>query len=66
MKNREKYAQEIIDIALSRDRIAIKNGRPIGCSDIFCRDCELLLGCRYSTLDAEIKSLRAWAEAEAE
>lgn len=37
MLNREKYANEIIDIA-ARSRLALKNGRPVQCLDIPCAE----------------------------
>lgn len=39
MLNREKYANEIIDIA-ARSRLALKNGRPVQCLDTPCTECD--------------------------
>ena len=66
MKNREKYANELIECALSADATGIKDGKPIPCKDIFCRECGLDNVC--SALDNEemLEALHAWAEAEAE
>lgn len=40
MKNREKYAKEIIDIALDRGHIAVnKENKVVCCEEISCIDC---------------------------
>lgn len=39
MLNREKYANEIIDIA-AQSRLALKNGRPVQCLDTPCAECD--------------------------
>lgn len=42
MKNREKYAKEILNIALEHDAVAVtrKDGIVMGCSQIeYCEDC---------------------------
>lgn len=46
MLNREKYANEIIDIA-ARSRLALKNGRPMKCLGTPCEECDFysLAGC---------------------
>lgn len=38
MKNREKYADEIIDIAV-RSRLALKDGKPFPCASMKCSEC---------------------------
>ena len=54
MKNREKFAEQIIDIALQRDEIAVNltSGEPCACEKTRCsewlfsesnKDCEVLL-----------------------
>lgn len=59
MKNKEKYAKEIIDIACSGDRIAVieKSGRIVSCGSILCSKC------LFSYYDC-IKKTREWAESE--
>lgn len=61
MKNREKFAEQIIDIALQRDKIAVNltSGEPCACREIKCSEC--LFGGR----NCEV-SLREWAEKEYE
>lgn len=61
MKNREKFAEQIIDIALQRSKIAVNltSGKPCSCREIKCSEC--LFGGR----NCEV-SLREWAEKEYE
>ncbi len=61
MKNREKFAEQIIDIAIQRNKIAVNltSGEPCACREIKCSEC--LFGGR----NCEV-SLREWAEKEYE
>ena len=59
MKNKEKYAKEILEIACSGVRIAVdKNtNKPVRCKDLCCFDCLFDKGdCRERTKD--------WCESE--
>lgn len=58
MKNREKYAEQIIDMSLNDIKIAVdKEGRLCDCNEIDCNDCMFCSpGCR--------KKLKEWAEQE--
>lgn len=63
MKNREKFAEQIIDIALQRNKIAVNltSGKLCACEEIKCSEClfnEESKGCRVL--------LREWAEKEYE
>lgn len=63
MKNREKFAEQIIDIALQRKGIAVNltSGEPCNCTEIRCPECLFegkSKGCRVL--------LREWAEKEYE
>lgn len=58
MKNREKYAQEIIDMVLDGDFIAIVNGTPRICENIDCNDCD------FAGLADCWTKVREWAESE--
>lgn len=60
MKNKEKYAKEIIEIACSGNDVAVckSTGKPIDCYDIECDECSLL-GDKSCT-----KLRREWAESE--
>lgn len=59
MKNKERYAKEIIEIACSGDDVAVckYTGKPIDCYDIECDEC--LFGDKSCT-----KLRREWAESE--
>lgn len=62
MKNKEKYAKEIIEIACNGDVLAVSKvtGKPIGCKNISCKDCN-----NYNDfLICEEKRLREWSESE--
>lgn len=50
MKNREKYAKEILDIACTGHIVAVKNGVPCMCKAISCSECDLntTAGCDYN------------------
>ena len=58
MKNREKYADEIIDIAVS-SKLALKDGKPIPCTSMRCSECGFLIpdhSCEYKA--------RKWLDSE--
>ena len=63
MKNREKFAEQIIDIALQRDGIAVNltSGYPCACEKLRCSEC--LFGGKKK--NCEVLS-REWAEKEYE
>lgn len=58
MTNREKYAEQIIDMSLNDIEIAVdKEGRLCDCNEIDCNDCMFCSpGCR--------EKLKEWAEQE--
>lgn len=64
MKNREKWAEEIIDIALSGDWMGIVNGKPVACRGVDCKTCDMFDICSEDP-EAEAAFRREWAEAEA-
>ena len=41
MKNKEKYANKIVEIGIKGSRIAIINGKPAACDLIACEECDL-------------------------
>lgn len=43
MTNREKFAEQILDIACNSEKIAVdkKTMKPVSCNDIRCEDCYL-------------------------
>lgn len=62
MKNKEKYAKEIIEIACSGNILAVSKatGKPIACKKISCEDCN-----HYNNFPICVeKSFRTWAESE--
>ena len=60
MKNKEKYAKEIMDIACSGNRIAVMKGswRIVPCDGVLCSVC---LFC--DSIDCR-KNIKEWAESE--
>ena len=58
MKNREKYADKIIDIA-ARSKLALKDGKPVPCVSMKCSECGFFsvdYSCRHNVckwLDSE-------------
>ena len=58
MTNKEKYADEIIDIAV-RSKLALKDGKPIPCASMRCSECGFFSpdhSCRFNAcewLDSE-------------
>ena len=60
MKNKEKYAKEIMDIACSGNRIAVMkgSGRIVPCDGVLCSVC---LFC--SSIDCR-KNIKDWSESE--
>lgn len=63
MKNREKFAEQIIDIALSGGSIAInmETGKPCDCNKTECTDCIF-----YSKREECSDAIKEWAEKEYE
>lgn len=41
MLNKEKYAKEIVELAVKNEIIALKDNKPINCRKIKCNDCRL-------------------------
>lgn len=62
MKNKEKFAKDILEIACNGDAIAVSKttGKPNRCGNVVCEDCMRYTG---RTGCAE-KRLREWAESE--
>lgn len=42
MTNKEKYRDKIIEIAINTGLFCIKNGEPVLCTEIKCKDCDFL------------------------
>lgn len=59
MLNKEKFAEEIIEIACVWSRVAVVNGKPRRCSGLACNDCDFG-NCCGDCADRTI----AWANSE--
>lgn len=59
MKNKEKFAKEIIEVACSGRLLAVSNGKPCDCSELKCSECEF--DNDVITCDEKVK---VWAESE--
>lgn len=60
MKNKEKYAKEIIEISCKYGAVNERTGELKGCSEIKCKDCLLRNGNKGSCE----KEMKAWLEQE--
>ena len=65
MKNKEKYAKEIAELACNESDIAVSKatGNPIDCNIIKCDRCALYKGGTYNCATCH-GALRKWAESE--
>lgn len=59
MKNKEKFAKEIMEIACSGNKLALYNGEIRACKSLMCSECEFYNG--GVPCDSKCK---AWAESE--
>ena len=57
MTNREKYAEQILDIACGGNALGVKNGKPIACGKVDCTKCDICADNR------EVK-VNEWANSE--
>lgn len=59
MKNKEKYAKEIVELACNGRNVAVckSTGKPIDCVDIVCSKCSFAVG-------SCTESRKEWAESE--
>lgn len=60
MKNKEKFAKEIIEIACDGCGFAVNNrtGKPVPCCELCCSDC------LFNSEECEGEKIKAWAESE--
>lgn len=59
MKNKEKFAKEIIEIACSGSLLGVSNGKPCSCRELKCLECDLendVITCH--------QKVKVWAESE--
>lgn len=59
MLNKEKYAKEIVELAVENEIIALKDNKPISCQKIKCNDCG-----RNSKSGCSRRILTEWANSE--
>lgn len=59
MKNKEKFAKEIIEIACSGSKLALCNGEICVCKSLMCSECEF-----YNVGVPCDSKCKAWAESE--
>ena len=61
MTNKEKYGNEIIELAVNTGMFALKNGRPALCREIKCEECDFYESdlCKGSTYN-----FREWLNSE--
>lgn len=59
MKNKEKFAKEIVEIACSGSKLALCNGEIRACKDLTCSECEFC----DKGVACDLKC-KAWAESE--
>lgn len=63
MKNREKFAKEILDIACKGGTIAVtKDNEVVNCDDITCEKC--LFNINYDECNCHSIDIKRWAESE--
>ena len=60
MLNKEKYAEEIAEIAVNNETIALKDNKPISCRKIKCNDC----GKHVIDYGCSMKKLTEWANSK--
>nr|WP_142411409.1 hypothetical protein [Clostridium sp. Marseille-P7770] len=57
MLNKEKFAKEIVELAVNVKDVGVVNGKPCSCSDTFCADCDF-------HCDTCTEELKEWANSE--
>ena len=63
MTNKEKYGNEIIDLAVNSGGFCIKNGEPALCEEIKCGECDFC-DKSYGACKEHICSFREWLNSE--
>ena len=63
MLNREKYGNEIIELAVNTGKLVLKNGEPALCRETKCEECDF--GDRYSvSCKGSTYNFREWLNSE--
>lgn len=63
MTNKEKYGNEIIELAVNSGGFCIKNGEPALCEEIKCGECDFC-DKSYGACKEHIRSFREWLNSE--
>ena len=61
MTNKEKYGNEIIELAVNKGIFALKDGKPMLCRDINCKDCDFYVITAYK---GNTYKFREWLNSE--
>ena len=61
MTNKEKYGNEIIELAIDEGVLALKNGEPALCAKIKCEDCDF---CEPDSCGRSTYKFREWLNSE--
>ena len=61
MLNREKYGNEIIELAVNTGKLVLKNGEPALCKEIKCEDCDFY---KSDSCEGSAYDFREWLNSE--
>ena len=61
MTNKEKYGNEIIELAIDEGALALKNGRPALCRGIKCEECDFH---ESDSCKCNMRGFREWLDSE--
>lgn len=61
MTNKEKYGNEIIELAIDEGVLALKNGEPALCAEIKCEDCDFH---KSNSCEESVYNFREWLNSE--
>lgn len=63
MTNKEKYGNEIIELAVNAGILALKNGEPVLCEGTECKGCDLYEK-RSNSCKGNARAFREWLNSE--
>lgn len=63
MTNKEKYGNKIIELAVNAGILALKNGEPVFCRGIECKECDLYEK-RSNSCRSSAHNFREWFNSE--
>lgn len=61
MTNKEKYGNEIIELAIDEGVLVLKNGEPALCTEIKCEDCDFH---KSNSCEESVYNFREWLNSE--